>query len=275
MLVLVAACNIPRVTFEGLGDPDATGPDGADARTTGCPAIGQPPSYGSAQHPVIGQMCESYTISASAGFAVAMCGGKLDQGPIDGTLVDTGTAPTGTFVAFGSIALFPEGTAAIVEQFDEGFSTVAASIFTHELGTTTWTYANDLPFSASSSYLGNASAGPDRRMLQAETNGTFHEWRSDSAGLAWTEITSHEVPLYAFVVNYGPRMTADGLRIVFRAARTGLPDGLLYADRPTLDDNFSIPVPLQIADETSPFLLDDCSRIYFTSFNAIAYLQEG
>jgi hypothetical protein len=92
--------------------------DGAppDASPT-CPQLGETPDFAGTLRQVIGQSCQDYTFSASAGVAVALCDGAISEGPIGEALAAvSGTLRATLDDAFEKPRLAPDANRMIVRH---------------------------------------------------------------------------------------------------------------------------------------------------------------
>jgi hypothetical protein len=245
-----------------------------------CPQMpGVAPRFSDQFHQIIRQDCQSYSLSPATNTALALCGQprKPFAGLIDAPMVPAmGFMPLAT--TFVGLDLAPEGDIAIVRQNDAPTQTVRLSVYRYAAGT--WNVDVDIGTALNQNdTAGTPSRGPQRHLLIAEHEDFYiHELVEMSPGV-WTEIGSTSYTALGLVYAYHPSLSPDGLRMTLYGARpsgtSSVENGVMYADRASIDDAFGQPVLLQgppiVLD---PFMTDDCARLYFNGLQSIFYVQQ-
>ena len=277
VVVLVACGDDAIVPSPDAASPDAR-PDAAPPKI-GCPPIGSAPHFSPDQHVVATDNCFEYSHSVDANRAIAACHhGELYEGAIDQPLMSTGLSGWGF-----PLRIYPEGDRLVTLGYN-GVPFVAI----WQRGSTGWMFESDagIPL-VQGDWPASVTAGSPRRLFifhngSVSADTTFTEYEGD--GSAWTAVPNG---FYNVTPDLGatpplspPSVSPDGLRMVFSVYYQGS-TAVLYTDRPSINDRFRPAVPLTDVDPLDrnapgfPFLVPDCSRIYFDSIlNATVYQQQ-
>jgi hypothetical protein len=287
VLLVTCACNAALGLDETHGRPpaDAQFFDAPADAPYACPPFGTAPVFSAFFHQIIPTgACGWYTNSPSSNLAVAACstagsggplGYGLEQGPIGATsLVPLGLTPS---LTASNAVLSPEGDQLFVSAAvgDNG----AIAVYT-PTGVDAWAHASDVVTSPNPTLTVSTPTrvGVSRRVLYLD--GTLHELEEGPPG-KWTEINAGKHSNTALGVSgiaSVPQLSPDGLRMVFRATGVllGAPELVVYADRASLADPFNPAVALDgiPADAQTPFLAEDCSRLYFSGLGSVLYVTQ-
>lgn len=267
-LVAVCACN---QTF-GLHDT-RTAVDAAPR----CPAIGTPPVFRAAFHQVTDQWCYQYSPSPDANLALAICndgGTRVESGPIDQPLAPLDLVQlAGCDFSTASPRLAPEGDRAFVHA--AGFGCPLAQGW-YELARVDATWAVLGPIGISEGDLLDSVTRAPHRHAMLNTKGELHEVVQRDDGGWDDQLPPYTTSTLGLTMLQGAaNLSPDGLHLVLHDVT---PDGhgtLYYADRPTLDDRFSMPVPQpDWPDTRDAVITDDCSRLYFSGVQRVFFMEE-
>lgn len=256
--------------------------DGADAAffdapiTTGCPATGTPPRYTDLLVQDIKEFCGSYTFSAAAGLAIAICydangtsfvgEGPLDQPLVPATGLDDSTCPTGI------IQIGADGTA-YVTCLSRMSGKYEFRTFTKANGV--WTRGPDVLASGGFRIVSPATATTPQHLLYIEINGyTLHELVGSPS--SWVDIGSTPIASLGVTNPLWLAPTSDGLHLAMLAGTTTNPNShALYTDRARLGDAFgAVSVLAGVPAADSIYMTDDCSRLYLTGLENVWFVDE-
>ena len=284
---LLALCACDRLLGLHANAPadasDAAFFDGPISYT--CPPIGTTPSYYTDLRQVVAQQCDRYAASSS-GLALARCvDASGDYVVMTGMIDQMLAAPTGiadptTFLVGATIGA---DDTAVITVITNGTPQMYEYRTYVQLPDQTWARGTDLIPAMPSSVGGfllvaTPTTTTPRHLAYANNNGnslSLHELVEGAGGWAeapWSPISFAALGLTDVSTL---RLSPDGRRIVLSAqtaAGAGVP---LYADRQTID------VPFRALDAldavpygSTPFMSDDCARIYVSGLDRIFYLQE-
>jgi hypothetical protein len=95
-------------------------------------------------------------------------------------------------------------------------------------------------------------------------------------GSGWQSVLPGYTTELGIQVATPPNLSADGLRMVFRAYEsTGNTFAVFYADRESIDARFGMAQPVAgVPDVSDPFMSDDCARIYFSGLGSLLYVDQ-
>ncbi|HEX5060511.1 MAG TPA: hypothetical protein VFV99_14185 [Kofleriaceae bacterium] len=270
-LLALAACN-QVYGLEATAVLDAPyrvdGPPDAPQR---CPPLGTPLRATGVLNQVVRQNCFTYTASAGSQIAVATCevldemGNKYvaSEGRLDDSMAPIDlAAPIGTTIDQAHIS--PEGDEIYVRATT---AMVGAVVVYRRQADGKWTFGEQLPIAQTASFnIGGVTRRPHRHLLLL-AGSAFYEYVSDDAG-NWPETKQYTFAQLDVTLAQTPTISSDGLRILFSgySSIVGAMFQTRYAERAGIDDNFmgSQPV-MNMPSAPDPFLIDDCSRIYFSS----------
>lgn len=254
-------------------------PTDAPAR---CPSAGAAPRFDELFHQLEATGCRSYTTDQQ-GFAMALCGGKIARGPFEGPLVPIPYAvPTGHVAA--EVRLAPEGNLAFV--FEEGVPMPTKNQFgvivPDETGTG-WTEIAAIPTMESSTnatQISTPSRGPERHAIVVDLDPAFqymmNEWVGD--GATWQPVDRYPLkPVLGAQFSPGPlSLSADGLRLVFNGRDAGGAEATFYVERASTAVRFGTATAITTVPSglVSPYLTDDCERLYFTAVDRVFYVMQ-
>lgn len=281
-VIWLAGCNAVFGVHK-TGPADAQLFDAIPDAPYACPPPGTTPSFSVYFRQVVPKgSCVGYTLSRTADLAFATCSKpsgdasmfQPSQGAVDSaTLVDATLVPT---ASLGQPKLAPDGD----ELWATTFDTNGASLAGYSRSGTTWTHAFDVFRFVGQLDAGTPMrAGTTRRVLFHSGN-AIHELDQVAPG-SWTEINVGVYTLAYLQVDAimsAPNVTPDGLRMVF-GARVGVLQprlGVFYADRATLADPFGPAVRIDAVPDQAgtPFLTEDCSRLYFSGLRSVLYVPQ-
>ncbi len=232
-----------------------------------CPPIGTPPQFSPSMH-ALPQRCENY--SASSDHAVAYCHdlARVAQGPVDGPFTTISALVPVADISYAGPRLAPEGDRLVVTE-QTGSTSAALRVFQRG-ASDSWALAGtvNVPFALDFDVaVGTPTRGPARRMFINNNDGIHRELALDASYQASVHATYTQAEL-GVMFTYGPlNMSADGLRIIY-AGRSTTPgvDVVMYGERPSLADRFTV-TRLDVASAAhEPFMTDNCDRIYFALY---------
>jgi hypothetical protein len=249
-----------------------------------CPGFGGTPEFGLVVHQLAGTGgCNSFTLDA-AGDELADCGTSFVLGTDPTAFAPIGITDGGT-LTFLEPSLVPEGDEVFFTSFDNSTSTFVPQHLVRGAGGA-WTASSLVispPLATVESTLGNATRrGPPRRMLALDfdTERVLQELEEMPTG-EWMRVrTYRELDVLSARSIASPWLSSDGLRMMFVVFQivdmNAVDEHLYYADRASLDDPFGAPRPIASAPPNlrTPFLTDDCARLYFGGLDQILYLEQ-
>jgi hypothetical protein len=272
-----------------------------------CPPIGVVPRFSDDLRQIAPRNCEAYSISENQ-LAMGLCNGMLVRGDADAEMTQQITLDP----AFASDRprLAPEGDHLFLAHFDSTTSTTTFYDFvwsgTDFQKSAGYTAPHEASY-AESFEISTPSRGPDRHIVYGDYNYAKSAW--DLVEIADGGGTFGEVQRYPLsdlgtnvTVLGRPSLSPDGLRLVFIGSQqyaygsgtgtgytpllgTGIawPGGcgytkavVMYADRPTTKDKFSVATPLEtVPDQVDwPYMTEDCGRIYLAALNRMFYFKQ-
>jgi hypothetical protein len=245
-----------------------------------CPSIGTlAPRFLNVAEQALLQDCFDFAYSETAGRGLAICRDDLGrtflgEGPIDGPMTPAAGIDQAPML-FLNVRLGADGDVAVI--FSEDRQPFAQHIATWRRDASGWTKRAD--FAPVSQYQGfsTPSAGPNPHMVAftaTTTSATLHELELDGADM-WREVstTSSTQLQVSGVPGSGTSLTPDGLRLVFSAV-TSSGSGLAYSDRESLTGTFGPATLLPVPSSSDPFMLPDCSRLYFSAVGNVFYVRQ-
>ncbi|NVB82701.1 MAG: hypothetical protein HOV81_30270 [Kofleriaceae bacterium] len=275
--LLLCGCN----QVFGLNPTEALPPTDAqyfdappDAPFT-CPPAGTLPQFSPVLHQ-IQQNCRFYTRSAD--WATAECRDmptRMAQGAPDGPFASIGGLEDDFPFTYENPQLAPEGDELFVRYSDPGAATGEIKVFRRSGNS--WTEAgavsiNGVTITAEVAF-GTPSRAPNRRMFvsnydiseirEIELDATYH-------GTVVATYTPQEVDTF---LRSQPNLTPDGLRIIFSVGGAGR-DQVGYGDRASLADRFTFQLLPDAPTGETPFLTEDCGRLYFSAASSVLWVQQ-
>jgi hypothetical protein len=277
LVVLTGACNAVYDLEDTSLPPPPLPPT--------CPAIGIAPAFSPDFHQFAVQPCSDYTLSATANRGMASCptrvGPEVAIGEVDAPVSAIVTPPVNDFVNIQNPRLVPEGDVAYI--YENNFDANGSNTFGvyRPVDDTTWRYDGDLGVPFTPTYgleIGVPSAGPVRHLMVVDGT-TFPEGLYEIVGhqgSGWQSVLPGYTTELGVRVATAPNLSADGLRMVFRAIEsTGNTFAVFYADRESLDARFGMAQRLEgVPDVADPFMSDDCARIYFSGLGSLLYVDQ-
>jgi len=279
--VLVALCGCDLV-FKLTPPNDAIIVDSpADTPAAVCPTPG-PPEFGGPASLISGDNCIDYTVSTTAGTAVAICGGKLLEGQIDSSsLTQIAVSPIEPQIFLEDPSLSPDGDELwVTARTGVGTSTIRM----YRRAGMTWELepnaATGLPAITTPTDELNTSPptrGPNRTVMvhtRINDESTFTEYAFD--GATWNALPqgSYAVGDFGVTSMKQPSLTEDGLRFVFIAN-----NAVHYAERSDRAGRFpsgSSVIATRLGDKAlHPYLTVDCARLYVVGVLIINYVPQG
>lgn len=281
-LLALCACNQVYGLAETRPEPvvDAQYFDAPVDAPFACPPLTAPPPSYSRFLRQIPQDCRDYSLSFATGVATARCFEPRDHvavGPIDellGPIAGMTSDPGG--VQYVSPQLAPEG--------DELFYLRVASPngrIEHRLRNSDGTWATavaltpNLPVAAS---LGTPTRGTTRRMMvKLATTGTDLSEIEIAPNGTWSTVATYGyADLGVYYATSAPSLSPDGLRLVWSGQDIQtVSEKTYYATRPSLSARFESYAPLVgVPGAVSPFMTEDCAKIYFSAAASVLYVQQ-
>jgi hypothetical protein len=257
----------------------------------GCPASG-PPAFSPAFTQILsGDDCHGYTTSRTTQTATAQCTIDITlltpvilQGPADSNQI----APAGFDPALTNPMvepkLAPDGDELWVAEPD---GSTGSQILYYQPSppvngmpqwiTPTLVLSSPDPFIR----VGTPTrAGTSRRVMYLDSSNLVHELAQQPDG-SWTDTPlMQKSKIETFSATSAPNLTPDGMHMVFAGSLSSANNrlGVVYAARASLDVPFTFD-DMAIVDgapdqATTPFLTEDCSRVYFSGLSSVFYVTE-
>jgi hypothetical protein len=241
-----------------------------------CPGFGSLPVF-SRVFKQIQQDCRFYTRSAD--WATAECRdtpSAVAQGAPDGPFGSI-AGLEGVFpLSYENPQLTPEGDELFVRYSDPSATTGTIPVFRHDANHA-WTKAGTLSITGviltAEVAFGTPSRGPNRRMFVA--NYDISELREVEVDASYhaTVVATYPTQQLGGFLRSQPSMSPDGLRIIYTILATGNRDQLMYGDRASLADRFTIRSLPDVPIGETPFMTEDCSRLYFSAVSSVLWVQ--
>ncbi len=288
LLIFLAGCN------QVFGLQDTTEAPPIDARQFDAPpdapyacppaGSGEPPTFAAQFHQIVPRgNCRSYTTSPMTGVAIATCvvtagpvTNEIRHGAIDSDLLTPSVLTPPFNSGFSLPKLSPEGDQLWTAYLDASSSMWKIAVYTPD-GSDGWTRSVNVSSHSETIEVVSTPmrAGRPRRVLYATTT-EIRELDEGSNGI-WTEIVDHRYRVPGGTAA-SPNLSPDGLRMVFMAVSgpLGSPEVVHYADRPNLSAPFGPAIPLVDvpAGADTPFLTDNCGRLYFSGLGSVLYVAQ-
>ena len=234
-----------------------------------CPPIGVTPKFAPALTPIAAR-CTQYSESTEIGRASAFCGGPA-FGPsyVPFELISSLSTFTMPRLAPEGDVLYVREFPATIRMYQRGAGDMFSSI---------GVVAYVLVPPNEEVLMGVPARGG--RMLVAQHRFTAAPTALDEIVIApdgtITSVRSHG-PVPGFIVLGPPSFTPDGLRITFPGRDTAMGmNYMMYADRAALGDPFGAPRIIEnipYVFNLSPYLNENCSRIYAVSGDRLVWAQ--
>jgi hypothetical protein len=214
----------------------------------------------------IQENCFSYSTSEAGKIAVARCNLGVRQGKFDDAL-DTETFPPNDPI--DEPRLSPEGDVLFVE------ASVGTAIEVQLYRRTgeTWTLDRKIADGASYRYISNPTRAPNRRAIQTDfqNNVTKLVELVEQPG-TWMEFDRYPITDLGLSNATSLSLTPDGLHLTV-ASSTLVGSAVFFASRPDVSQRFGLAVLLTTVpkEAQSPFMTDNCARIYFTALTTVFY----
>lgn len=250
-----------------------------DARPM-CPPPGSAPAFqaGYVQLPV--GNCISYVPAPDSGDAVTYCftGPKsyIQQGPIDQGVSEAQLSPPPPTT--GGTYAMPRVSADGQVLFVENTATGNIDVF-HRTADGTWTTASQSFMDGSYRFVSNATRGPLRRAIQTDLDGVnmtyrFFELEEQPSG-AWLPIEEHPVTDIGMSYIDTVSLSPDGRHMTLVGqVKDSTKMGVYWTQRPDLASDFGEVVELTTVPPggiLTPYITEDCSRIYFSALSTVFY----
>lgn len=226
--------------------------------------------------------CHSYQTSA-IGLALAHCTPIVtnDQrvyeghvGPLGAMAIARGDL--GEPDSIYNIALAPEGSEAFIARYD---STDGAGVWRYQrdaLGAWHRMEKTPISFTAGAGWsISMVTRGPLRHLFVVEGPTQAREWALDSTG-TWIPVAQYSAATDLDTPQlFRMSLSADGRRLLTYARDTSNYVNIVsYAYRASMDDRFSMPLPLSGAPLAEDlFFTEDCDRVYFSGLSAVFYVR--
>ena len=278
-LLLMSGCDLVLGLNGRDGEEPADSRNEAptDVRVVTCPPLGQAPAFLPVAHQVV-VGCGELTASEAPTRAMALCGGAIAQGSIDGPF-----SPVPEFLVVDPEhidvpRLAPEGDLVLVRHWDP--SNLYAQVRAYQRSGTAFTPAFDVTLASrtfdTSVRFGTPSKGPARRMFLRDPNIVLAEIELDAAG-AGTVVASYEVSQLGLESIYQvPNLSPDGLRAIFLAQYEGT-GRVVYMDRASLSERFRPVLPVEgipAAATFDAFMTAECERVYYSSAGSLFWVEQ-
>jgi hypothetical protein len=275
---LIALCGCNQILglspTEALPPIDAQYFDAPADAPFACPPPGTAPQFSRVLHQ-IQQDCTDFT--TGAGWAVAYCyagGYQISQGPPDGPFVPIDGFQQGGAQQYTEPRLVPEGDRLVVNARNS--QQLVGNIVVYRRGTgDTWTMEHAITVDGAldrGARFGVPSRGPNRRMFFENGDGMYRELEMDDsfAGRLIATYTASDLGIdFALKI---PDLSPDGLRIIYSGYLSSR-ETIFYGDRPTLADRFTVTPLSDVPSGRTPFLTEDCARIYLSAASSVLWVQ--
>jgi hypothetical protein len=187
-----------------------------------------------------------------------------------------GFAPIPPATQILGLYIAPEGDIAITQQNEQ--STARISVYRFVDGS--WTWQSDVASGLlQQDSTGSPSRGPQPHLIIAKHEDfNIHELVEATPG-AWQEVRATPYSILDLSYILHPALSSDGLRLTLYGSRylgsNKYANGVMYAARPSIDVPFGKPT-LVVGPPivTTPFMTDDCARLYFTGLQSIFYVNQ-
>jgi hypothetical protein len=245
-----------------------------------CPPIGTAPQFSRQLNQII-QQCVEYSLSTT-GRAAGLCYdgvSQVSEGPSDGPLMPIAGLEQDSELHIDYVRYAPEGDELFVRIWHQ--STVVGRIAVYRKSGTAWVPAYDVALPGgvtTDSFVrfGSPSRGPLRRMMVRNTSSvSFDEIEFDSTGASTLVQTYDAASIGATSLSgFAPNLSGDGLRMLVSAPLPGNSNAAAYAGRASLANPFGTAMALSdVPYSASPFMSDDCARVYFPALNYMFWVQ--
>jgi hypothetical protein len=288
LVVALGACNqvLGLDRTQQVPPTDAKYFDAPADAPYACPPIGQPPKFSSAFHQFdAGGNCTGYTRSTDQGnIAMATCEVTMgasftvvEEGEIDKSMMKTMFVTTGGPFGFVSPVVAPDGDQVWVNR---QLSTTGTISVYDRSAPGSWTFSYDayaLPPADSAAVLSPPTRPIPVRHLVYVSGATIHEL-VESAPTTWSEVRTYRALSFTMTTIYDARLSPDGLRMVFSGvtAGPGSSQAVRYSDRASVDVPFVGATSLDGPPSSgqTPFMTEDCSRVYFSGVGSVFYVAQ-
>lgn len=303
VLMLTCGCNqLFGVERTDLVDSPPPADAAIDAPPPSCPTDGTVPQFKNDLFNIPARYCFYYSVSEVTGEAAALCANDnftastVGAGPIGESLVAQVLDPPMAINPYNAFVFTREGDRIAVTGWEEtraGYSTTE-----YRRSEAKWVFARTyVPASTMGGYyvLSAASAGPDRRAIlfryEISTNAYVLEELTESTG--WKATDSYTLAELGTESLSEPSLSADGLRLVFVSyeykdgSTTGVSGGeapqmsgsnnaVYFTARTSLSERFARAKKMATVPDGvgSPFMTEDCGRIYFSALNSVWFLKQ-
>ena len=256
-----------------------------DARPMGCPEIGTTLTFQSAPTTIINdRLLNYYQFDVGRTFAIAVKSNKVYRGAIDQPLVETAISDDDLNHELGIARLAPEGDQIFVQIRNKQTDATTVERF-DAAGDGMWTAIGPVTIKLADEF--DRISAPSRReggrrlLLLTRASVGFskvvQELVEDDAG-QWTTVGA---PYAAFDLGvdaiFDPNLSADGLRLVFSGFGFSGENAIYYTDRASVDERFHQASPvfslIGNGQALSPFVDNDCDRMYFYAVPGIHYVR--
>lgn len=256
-----------------------------DARAEGCPPPGTLLTFASAPTTIItDRLLNYYQFDVGRSAAIAVKSNTVYHGALDAPLDAVAVADPDLNHELRVARLAPEGDQIFVQVRDK--TTDVTTIERFDRTGDTWQPAGTVPIALADEFdrisaPTSRAAGPRRMLLLTRASVGFskviQELVEDDAG-QWTAV-GEPYPSFDLGVDgiFDPNLSADGLRFVFSGFGFSGENAVYYVDRANVDVRFAAATPvfslLGNGLALSPFLADDCTRMYFYAVPGIHYVK--
>ena len=256
-----------------------------DARAEGCPPPGTPLAFESAPTTIINdRLLNYYQFDVGRTAAIAVKSNTVFSGALDAPLDAIAITDANLDHELRVARLAPEGDQIFVQIRDR--TTDVTTVERFDRVGDAWQLAGTLPITLADEFdrISAPTArerGPRRMLLLTRASVGFakviQELVEDDAG-NWGPAGE---PYASFALGvdgiFDPNLSADGLRIVFSGFGFSGENAVYYVDRASVDERFAAATPvfslLGNGLALSPFLADDCARMYFYAVPGIHYVR--
>lgn len=240
-----------------------------------CPGPGSAPMFQAGYFQLPVPDCTSYVPAPDWGSAVAYCynAGGTSQGTIDTSLAPSVLTP---LAPNDSTYIVPRVSADGQVLFAENTTNSKINIF-HRSPDDSWALTSYTLDDASYRFISNATRGPVRHAIQSDFNGSaysFIEYVEQPSG-EWTIASQHGVDEIGMGYIESVALSPDGLHMTLVGIPMGgTKMGVFWTRRADLASNFGMVANISTVPQygiTTPYITEDCSRIYFSALQTVFY----
>ena len=272
--VMLCACN-QVYGLEPTATRDAAYFDAPIDAPFSCPPLGAPLAFS----PKLSQLaldCAFYTASTTKNVALASCRDAADVlhvsiGPVDGPFTPLAAVGTPTpSLELSQPQLAFDGDLFLLHGYDISSNVSEVRVYRDAGGT--WVRGGDFP--APLAVTTNPSRAPGRRVVYQLAPTDVREMY-ENADETWSPGPAHPVAMLGVPDARVMWLSPDARRMLFAVnAQSTETAYLAFTERASTADSFGPHTRLDLPLVFDPFILEDCSRIYFSGLRSVFYAQQ-